>query len=350
MTQNQVTIIKWDNPHSRWMVHLESCDEILREKPLLQIGADQFVVLETGGKQLLIKSGVSSILRGKMDPRTIIWLVRTGYDPAVFFSSLATKIYFIDTKEHRIDCDVEVAFPEEKRTFTIPCTLTVRLAPKQIKGLLDQAFDWSDDETINRILQDTVTETVQDVLKQEILNFAQKMPDASGPELKKSMTAMLNSRMLTDLANKANRQLCWKGITLSRRIEINYSAIALEEEEVQPEPEEPDGPAAPEARMEGDFGFFHYRIQATGGAVITGFTDDVSDAVIPDEIFGEPVIGIGEEAFAYCVNLRNARIPKSVTAIGSNAFYGDQSALTVAVDRGSYAEQYCKKNKLRRDY
>ncbi len=59
---------------------------------------------------------------------------------------------------------------------------------------------------------------------------------------------------------------------------------------------------------------------------------------------------IGEEAFAYCVKLRNARIPKSVTAIGSNAFYGDQSALTVAVDRGSYAEQYCKKNKLQRDY
>ena len=45
-----------------------------------------------------------------------------------------------------------------------------------------------------------------------------------------------------------------------------------------------------------------------------------------------------------------AGIPGSVTAIGGNAFYGCPRGLKVTVDRGSFAEKYCKENKLKRSY
>lgn len=59
---------------------------------------------------------------------------------------------------------------------------------------------------------------------------------------------------------------------------------------------------------------------------------------------------IGEEAFGYCVSLQSARIPGSVTEIGENAFYACPRALKITVDRNSYAEKYCKRNKLKRSY
>ena len=62
----------------------------------------------------------------------------------------------------------------------------------------------------------------------------------------------------------------------------------------------------------------------------------------------DSVTTIGEEAFGYCTGLTSAGIPGSVTAIGENAFYGCPHTLKVTVDRGSYAEQYCKKNRLKR--
>ena len=71
----------------------------------------------------------------------------------------------------------------------------------------------------------------------------------------------------------------------------------------------------------------------------------LASVILPDSM-----ITIGEESFAYCTSLLSVRIPDSVTAIGEKAFYGDQKALTVTVNRGSFAEQYCKKNKLKRGY
>ena len=73
--------------------------------------------------------------------------------------------------------------------------------------------------------------------------------------------------------------------------------------------------------------------------------DTLASITLPDSM-----TTIGEEAFGYCVNLQSARIPGSVTAIGENAFYGCPKGLRVTVDRKSYAEQYCKKNKLKRGY
>ena len=59
---------------------------------------------------------------------------------------------------------------------------------------------------------------------------------------------------------------------------------------------------------------------------------------------------IGDEAFGCCSDLLSVRIPADVTAIGENAFYGCHKKLTVTVKRGSYAEQYCKKNRIKRKY
>ena len=64
----------------------------------------------------------------------------------------------------------------------------------------------------------------------------------------------------------------------------------------------------------------------------------------------EGMTAIGEEAFCYCNGLRSVRIPASVTAIGDHAFYECPGRMTVTVEKGSFAEQYCKKNRLRREY
>ncbi len=58
----------------------------------------------------------------------------------------------------------------------------------------------------------------------------------------------------------------------------------------------------------------------------------------------EGVISIGTEAFGYCSDLHSVRIPASVTSIGENAFCGCPEGMNAEVDRGSYAEQYCRKN------
>lgn len=62
------------------------------------------------------------------------------------------------------------------------------------------------------------------------------------------------------------------------------------------------------------------------------------------------VTTIGDEAFGWCSKLHSVRIPANVTTIGENAFYGCAERLTAAVDHGSYAERYCKKNRIKRSY
>lgn len=58
------------------------------------------------------------------------------------------------------------------------------------------------------------------------------------------------------------------------------------------------------------------------------------------------VTAIGKEAFSFCFDLTEIRIPSGVTFIGEKAFHGcDQ--LTVLVEAGSYAEQYCRENDIR---
>ena len=73
--------------------------------------------------------------------------------------------------------------------------------------------------------------------------------------------------------------------------------------------------------------------------------DTLTSITLPDSM-----TTIREEVFGYCTGLESARIPESVTLIGENTFYGCPRTMKVTVDRGSYAEKYCKKNKLKRAY
>ncbi|MBP0970497.1 MAG: leucine-rich repeat domain-containing protein, partial [Oscillospiraceae bacterium] len=64
--------------------------------------------------------------------------------------------------------------------------------------------------------------------------------------------------------------------------------------------------------------------EITDGEIrITGHTDDLPAAVvIPDEIGGVPVTGIGDNAFSWCEKLTSVTLPDSLTRIGVGAFAG----------------------------
>jgi len=66
-------------------------------------------------------------------------------------------------------------------------------------------------------------------------------------------------------------------------------------------------------------GDFDYSIE-NGGAVITGYTGSSDELVIPDELDGYPVTGIGANAFEE-VCLTSVTIPATVKAIANNSFY-----------------------------
>ncbi len=72
--------------------------------------------------------------------------------------------------------------------------------------------------------------------------------------------------------------------------------------------------------------------------------------ILTSVIIPVTVTTIGDEAFGCCSELHSVRIPANVTTIGENAFDGCSEKLTAAVDHGSYAERYCKKNRMKRSY
>ena len=69
---------------------------------------------------------------------------------------------------------------------------------------------------------------------------------------------------------------------------------------------------------------FTYEYDASiGGIVITGYTGESSQIVIPRHINRRPVVGIGDRAFAWNW-LTDLEIPDSVTIIGDEAFWGNR--------------------------
>lgn len=72
--------------------------------------------------------------------------------------------------------------------------------------------------------------------------------------------------------------------------------------------------------------------------------DRLKSVTIPNS-----VTEIKAGAFFSCSGLKSMTIPESVTMIGYAAFSGCKN-LTLTVDRGSYAEQYCKELKLKYQY
>ncbi len=72
------------------------------------------------------------------------------------------------------------------------------------------------------------------------------------------------------------------------------------------------------------------------------FCDNLEEVIIPDS-----VKSIGTQAFSSCESLKKIIIPESVTKIGLYTFDDD---IIVTVTAGSYAEEYCKANKLKYVY
>jgi len=91
-----------------------------------------------------------------------------------------------------------------------------------------------------------------------------------------------------------------------------------------------------------------------GAATITLYVDGPEvDLIIPEELGGYPVTGIGEYAFWHG-NVESVIIPAGVTYIAGNAFYIDDeyfgsNALRFYVAKDSYAEQFAQENYVHYD-
>ena len=76
------------------------------------------------------------------------------------------------------------------------------------------------------------------------------------------------------------------------------------------------------------YGDFEYSVRYDGISVtITGYTGSAEKVVIPDTIDGKSVTSIGSSAFYGCSSLKSIIIPDSVTSIGGTAF-SDCTSLT----------------------
>ena len=72
----------------------------------------------------------------------------------------------------------------------------------------------------------------------------------------------------------------------------------------------------------------------------------LTSIIIPDGVTSS-----GDSAFQGCSSLTSVSLPDSVTSIGSEAgFVGRMERLTFTVPRGSWAEEWCKKNDRRYTY
>lgn len=70
------------------------------------------------------------------------------------------------------------------------------------------------------------------------------------------------------------------------------------------------------AETEGDFTY----TVSDGNAVITKYSSDESNVVIPDTLGGYKVTGIGDRAFISCTKIKSITIPASITHMDYGAF------------------------------
>jgi len=104
------------------------------------------------------------------------------------------------------------------------------------------------------------------------------------------------------------------------------------------------GCAAEESRTDSS-GQWRYVLE-DGDVTITGYVvGPEGDLLIPSELDGYAVTGIGDLTFFYCRSLTSVTILDSVTGIGYRAFYGYDD-ITLIVKQGSYAEQYAVDNNM----
>ena len=92
--------------------------------------------------------------------------------------------------------------------------------------------------------------------------------------------------------------------------------------------------ATTRATTEGTYGDFQYQVLVDGTAEITGYTGQAKELVIPSEVKGYKVTGIGEKAFYNHALLTSITIPDSVTSIGGDAFSGCSALASVTIGNG----------------
>ena len=89
-------------------------------------------------------------------------------------------------------------------------------------------------------------------------------------------------------------------------------------------------------------GNFNYEQTPDGdGVIITGGEDGNPNIVIPPEIDGKPVTGIGDGAFKDRDDLESVEIPDSVIDIADDAFEGSEDTIIIC-NPGSKAEEFAK--------
>ena len=88
------------------------------------------------------------------------------------------------------------------------------------------------------------------------------------------------------------------------------------------------------------YGDFEYSVSGDT-AEITKYKGSASTLVIPSEIDGKTVTGIGRMAFASCTTLTDVTIPDSVTSIGDWAFSDCDAIVNVKIpDTVTYLGEY----------
>ena len=90
---------------------------------------------------------------------------------------------------------------------------------------------------------------------------------------------------------------------------------------------------------------FVYSIE-NDGVIITDYIGEKEEVRIPSEIYGYPVIAIGEYAFVGCSSIKSVSIPDSVKNIGVAAFRACESLTSIVIPDsvtsiGAYAFSYC---------
>ena len=83
-----------------------------------------------------------------------------------------------------------------------------------------------------------------------------------------------------------------------------------------------------------EFGDYEYEYLDDGTVEITGYYGEETELVIPSEINGYKVTGIGDWTFYECSSITRITIPNSVTSIGSSAFCECSNLTSVTLPDG----------------